>query len=90
MVALKKIKIEHSDEGLPSTALREIGLLKEIDHPGVVKLLEIIPENNKLYLVFEYFNTDLKQYMDKRGYPLNVTQSKSYMKQIMKALLHCY
>lgn len=63
MVALKKVKIEHSDEGLPSTALREISLLQEVDHPNIVKLLEIIPGDNKLYLVFEYFNTDLKKYL---------------------------
>jgi serine/threonine protein kinase len=59
-VALKKVKIEHSDEGLPSTALREMSLLKECNHPGIVKLIEIIHGENKLYLVFEYFNTDLK------------------------------
>jgi len=59
-VALKKVKIEHCDEGLPSTALREMSLLKEVDHPGIVKLLEIIPGDTKLYLVFEFFNTDVK------------------------------
>ena len=79
MVALKKVKIEHCDEGLPSTALREMGLLKELDHPGVVKLLEIIHGENKLYLVFEYFNTDLKKFMDKRGYPLSIGHAKDVM-----------
>jgi serine/threonine protein kinase len=38
---LKKVKIEHSDEGLPSTALREINILQEFNHPGIIKLLEI-------------------------------------------------
>jgi hypothetical protein len=36
-VALKKIKLEVDDEGVPSTALREISLLKELDHPNIVK-----------------------------------------------------
>ena len=31
MVALKKIRLEIEDEGIPSTALREISLLKELD-----------------------------------------------------------
>lgn len=61
------MKIEHSDEGIPSTAIREIALLKELDHPGVVKLLDIVHGENKLYIVFEYFNMDMKKYMDKRG-----------------------
>lgn len=36
-VALKKIKVEAEDEGVPSTAIREISLLKELDHPNIVK-----------------------------------------------------
>jgi len=30
IVALKKIKLENEDEGVPSTALREISILKEL------------------------------------------------------------
>ena len=71
-MALKKVKIDHCDEGLPSTALREMSVLMELDHPGIVKLLEIIHGENKLYLVFEYFNTDLKQYLEKRGFPMQL------------------
>ena len=66
------MKIDHCDEGLPSTALREMSVLMELDHPGIVKLLEIIHGENKLYLVFEYFNTDLKQYLEKRGFPMQL------------------
>ncbi len=36
-VALKKIRLEVEDEGVPSTALREISLLRELDHPNIVK-----------------------------------------------------
>jgi len=28
------------------------------------------PDSNKLYLVFEYFNLDLKKYLDQNGGPL--------------------
>jgi len=36
-VAIKKIKFENSEEGVPSTALREISLLKNLkDHPNIV------------------------------------------------------
>lgn len=30
IVALKKVKLENEDEGVPSTALREISILKEL------------------------------------------------------------
>ena len=36
-VAMKKIRLEVEDEGIPSTALREISVLKTLDHPNVVK-----------------------------------------------------
>lgn len=36
LCALKSIKLERS-EGIPTTALREIALLKEINHPNIVK-----------------------------------------------------
>ena len=36
-VALKKIRLEKEDDGVPSTAIREISLLKNIKHPNVVE-----------------------------------------------------
>ena len=37
MVALKKIRLEAEDEGIPSTAIREISILKELQHPNIVR-----------------------------------------------------
>ncbi|XP_058021935.1 cyclin-dependent kinase 3 isoform X2 [Ahaetulla prasina] len=51
-------------EGVPSTAIREISLLKELKHPNIVRLLDVVHNQKKLYLVFEYLNQDLKKYMD--------------------------
>lgn len=41
-VAIKKIKLEHCEEGIPQTTLREISFLKELDHPNIVKLKDIV------------------------------------------------
>ncbi|KAK5005703.1 Cyclin-dependent kinase catalytic subunit, partial [Cryomyces antarcticus] len=35
IVALKKIRLEAEDEGVPSTAIREISLLKEMNDPNI-------------------------------------------------------
>lgn len=64
IVALKKIRLENTDEGIPSTAIREISLLQELHHPNIVVLKDIVHGENKLYLVFEFFNLDLKKYLD--------------------------
>ena len=37
IVALKKIRLEAEDEGVPSTAIREISLLKELDDDHIVR-----------------------------------------------------
>ena len=37
IIALKKIRLDAEDEGVPSTAIREISLLKELSHPNVVR-----------------------------------------------------
>ena len=36
-IALKKIRLEQEEEGIPSTAIREISLLKELQHCNVVR-----------------------------------------------------
>ena len=37
IVALKKIRLENEDEGMPSTAMREISLLNELSHVNIVR-----------------------------------------------------
>ena len=64
-VALKKIRLENEDEGIPSTAIREISILKQLKHQNIVRLVDLIHGEKKLYLVFEYMDFDLKKYLDR-------------------------
>ncbi|KAI1638295.1 kinase-like domain-containing protein [Biscogniauxia mediterranea] len=65
IVALKKIRLEAEEEGVPSTAIREISLLKEMRDPNIVRLLNIVhADGHKLYLVMEFLDLDLKKYME--------------------------
>ena len=36
-VALKMIRLETEDEGVPTTAIREISVLRELKHDGIVE-----------------------------------------------------
>ena len=51
-------------EGVPSTAIREIALLKELAHPNVIQLLDVVQGDGNLYLVFEFLQQDLKKLLD--------------------------
>ena len=71
IVALKPFYVDE-EIGLPSSALREICMLKEISHPNVIKLLDILYDTTNsddnhppvITLVFEYWYQDLKHYCD--------------------------
>ena len=90
LIALKKIRLGSDDEGVPSTAIREISLLKELRHPNVVELKNVVHSDQKLYLIFEYLDHDLKKFMDYYGGPLPSATVKSYMHQMLSALLFCH
>lgn len=91
IVALKKIRLEQEEEGVPSTAIREISVLRELRHPNIVRLKEIIhEESTKLYLVFEFLEMDLKKYMDQHGYNITPALVKSYMYQLLKGICFCH
>ncbi|KAJ9292680.1 hypothetical protein DTO271G3_8494 [Paecilomyces variotii] len=91
MVALKEIHLD-SEEGTPSTAIREISLMKELKHESIVSLYDVIHTENKLMLVFEYMDKDLKKYMDSRGDrgQLDYVTIKSFMHQLLRGIAFCH
>eukprot|EP01118_Nematostelium_gracile_P002168 TRINITY_DN123_c0_g1_i1.p1 TRINITY_DN123_c0_g1~~TRINITY_DN123_c0_g1_i1.p1 ORF type:complete len:294 (+),score=48.02 TRINITY_DN123_c0_g1_i1:43-924(+) len=90
LVAMKKMILETEDEGIPSTAIREISLLKELsDHANIVKLKEVLYMRNRLYLIFEYLEHDLKAYMDSVAVMDN-RLVKSYLYQMIKGIAFCH
>ena len=90
IVALKKIRLENPDEGVPSTAIREISLLKECEHPNIVKLKNILFEGEKLCLVFEFLHYDLKKFMDAQKAVLPSKTVKIFLFQILNAISYCH
>ncbi len=44
LVALKKVRLENEKEGFPITAVREIKILRQLNHPNVVQLMEIVTD----------------------------------------------
>ena len=44
LVALKKVRMENEKEGFPITAVREIKILRQLSHPNVVNLMEILTD----------------------------------------------
>ena len=91
-VALKKIRLEQEEEGVPSTAIREISLLKELRHANVVRLQDVVHADAKLYLVFEFLDLDLKRHMDAEGAALagDRATTKLYLYQMLAGIAYCH
>lgn len=88
VIALKRIRLDNEDEGIPCTAVREISLLKDLHHPNVVRLLDILHTEKKLTLVFEYLDSDLKKYLDSVGPSPQTIEAFSDRIEIIRGFLH--
>lgn len=85
-------RLEAEDDGVPSTAIREISLLKELQHPNIVTLEDVLMEDLRLYLIFEFLTMDLKKFLDtlEPGEMMDPKLVKSYLYQINEAILFCH
>jgi cyclin-dependent kinase 1 len=70
----------------------EISLLKELKHPNIVTLEDVLMEDNRLYLIFEFLSMDLKKYMDSLPSEKMMDSElvRSYLFQITAAMLFCH
>ncbi|KRZ75780.1 Cyclin-dependent kinase 5, partial [Trichinella papuae] len=90
IVALKRVRLDDNDEGVPSSALREICLLKELKHPNIVRLIDVLHGSRRLTLVFEYCDQDLKKYFDSLNNEIDPQMVKSLMYQLLRGLAFCH
>ncbi|KAH7724415.1 cyclin-dependent kinase 5-like isoform 1 [Aphelenchoides avenae] len=90
IVALKMVRLDDEDEGVPSSALREICLLKELKHPNIVRLYDVVHSDSKLTLVFEYCDQDLKKYFDSCNGEIDDKTVRTLMQQLLQGLSFCH
>src|ERR1700733_14614391 len=66
--------------------------MKELKHENIVSLHDVIHTENKLMLVFEFMDKDLKKYMDSRGDrgQLDYVTIKSFMQQLLRGVAFCH
>ena len=89
VVAIKKMKRKFYswDECM---ALREVKSLRKLNHPNVVKLKEVIRENDELYFVFEYMIQNLYQQIKDRDRYFSETRVKNWIYQILQSIAYLH
>jgi cyclin-dependent kinase len=90
VVALKRIRIDSEEEGVPCTAIREISLLKELKHPNIVRLFDVIHTEKKLTLVFEFLDSDLKKFLDSNDGEISTDVVRSLLQQLLRGIAYCH
>ncbi|KAJ2894422.1 cyclin-dependent kinase 5 [Coemansia aciculifera] len=90
VVALKRIRLDNEEEGVPCTAIREISLLKELKHPNIVGLFDVLHTEKKLTLVFEFMDSDLKKFADAYGGDLDPLTVKHLLYQLLCGIAYCH
>ncbi|BGP71310.1 serine/threonine protein kinase, CMGC, CDC2/CDK sub [Rhodotorula toruloides] len=98
VVALKQIIFHNEGDGLPITSVREIRILKMLDHPNVVPVVDIAYEPadaqnftlGKTFMVFPYMDHDLAGLLENPRVKLETEHIKQYSKQLLEgtAYLH--
>ncbi|XP_060756884.1 serine/threonine-protein kinase MAK isoform X2 [Neoarius graeffei] len=86
LVAIKRMKRKfYSWEECMN--LREVKSLKKLNHANVVKLKEVIRENDQLYFVFEYMKENLYQLMkDRENKMFTENEIRNIMFQVLSGL----
>jgi cell division cycle 2-like protein len=92
IVALKRLKMEKEREGFPITSLREINCLLKSQHANVVPVREIVVGSNmdKIYLVMDYVEHDLKSLMEVMKQPFLIGETKTIMIQLLRGIHHLH
>ncbi|KAK9396566.1 cyclin-dependent kinase 13 [Crotalus adamanteus] len=100
MVALKKVRLDNEKEGFPITAIREIKILRQLNHPSIINMKEIVTDKEDaldfkkdkgaFYLVFEYMDHDLMGLLESGLVHFDESHIKSFMRQLMEGLDYCH
>ncbi|XP_072765154.1 cyclin-dependent kinase 20 [Anoplolepis gracilipes] len=89
-VALKKILIKRTEDGLPVSIIREVKSLQQLEHPYVVVLLDAFPSGLDFIMVFEYMPTGLWEVLRDADISLTQTQIKTYMKMLLEGIAYVH
>ncbi|GFP90716.1 cell division control protein 2 homolog [Phtheirospermum japonicum] len=89
-VAVKLISYESQDEGVPCSVIREISVLKELEHDNVARLLDVFDTVEGFYLVFELKDCDLSMFIEHASRSYMTPHVKSFLFQILQGLSYCH
>ncbi|XP_039029942.1 cyclin-dependent kinase F-4-like isoform X2 [Hibiscus syriacus] len=89
IVAIKKMKKKYYSWE-ECVNLREVKSLQRMNHPNIVKLKEVIRENDILFFVFEYMECNLYQLMKDREKLFSEVEIRNWCFQVFQGLAYMH
>ncbi|KAG6367284.1 hypothetical protein INS49_001471 [Diaporthe citri] len=86
-------ELPEADDGfrrLPVTVEREIAIMKLIEHPNIIKILDVWENRNEIYLILEYCDSkDMFSYINRYG-KMSERDAVYVFRQMMSAMEYCH
>lgn len=87
---MKKISKKNFTDDENESIMNEVKVLKEVDHPNVVKIIEYYESVNSLYIITEYLDGgELFEKIEHKEF-LKENQIKKLMRQILRAVAYLH
>ncbi|KAL3425704.1 Serine/threonine-protein kinase ppk23 [Phlyctema vagabunda] len=95
VVALKRLKMENAQDGIPVTGIREIQTLMDCDHPNIVTLQEVVVGEDtskieNIFLVLDFLEHDLKTLLEDMSEPFLNSEIKTLLLQLTSGVSYLH
>ncbi|KAH6698987.1 kinase-like domain-containing protein [Leptodontidium sp. MPI-SDFR-AT-0119] len=95
VVALKRLKMENAQDGIPVTGLREIQTLRDCRHANIVGLREVVVGEDtrkieNIFLVLDFLEHDLKTLLEEMPEPFLTSEIKTLLLQLTSGVSYLH
>ncbi|KXS13683.1 cyclin-dependent kinase 10 [Gonapodya prolifera JEL478] len=92
IVALKMIRMESETDGLPLSSLREVSILKTLQHRNIVNVRDVVvgAKLSSIFMEMEYCEQDMANLMDNVPTPYTQSQVKCLLRQLLEGVAYLH
>ena len=90
IVALKKLRNASDKNGIGIETIREIYMLRELEHENIINILDIFGKGGYLYIIMPFAVGDLEQLIQNKEVLLTPPHIKAFMQMLLKGVQYIH